>query len=194
MDLWYMNQRLLFVLLKKKNCGGGVALKFNNPCAFSGASCQPWTLPMGGSGTCRLYHYIPAHKKHLQTGRYCMRWNKLFVLVYITHVIALTTLPLTSLWQMSLTTLTLSSTQIPLSHAGLSWWTWRKEATHTRTSTSSISSRTVILKFSPGYRYGNSAKMTVMPRFWCDMQSSRGKYGSKYRSIILASALLSVWY
>lgn len=88
------------------------------------------------------------------------------------------------------TTLTCSSRQTPLSHARLTWWTWRKGATHTQTAASSISSRTVILRSSLSYQYGSSAKMPVMPRSWCDMQSSGGEYGSEYWSIILALALV----
>lgn len=40
--------------------------------AFSATSCQPRTLPMGGPGTCGLHHHTPAHKGHLQNGRYYM--------------------------------------------------------------------------------------------------------------------------
>lgn len=53
-------------------------------------------------------------------------------------------------WQMLHTTLTRLSMAIPLSRVGRIWWTWRKEATRTQTSTSLTSSRTVILKSSPG--------------------------------------------
>lgn len=129
---------------------------------FSATRCQPRALSLGGPGSCRLYHHTPAHKGPLEIGRYFIPLTKCYTKCAAAVVVKKPSqlhdllLPLPFWWhevfpwQMLQTTLTRLSVEIPLSRVGRIWWTWRKEATRTQTSTSLTSSRTVILKSSPG--------------------------------------------
>lgn len=77
--------------------------------------------------------------------------------------------------QTSLSSLIRSSVPVLLSRAWPTWWNWRKEATLTQTPASSISSRTVIPKSSPGCPSGSTEKTPAMPECLFDMQNLRGQ-------------------
>lgn len=68
--------------------------------AFSATSCQSRALPMGRPGSCGLHHHTPAHKGHLQNGRYhTAQYAKLNALQFVeqlTHFFELRELSVTS--------------------------------------------------------------------------------------------------